>query len=1573
MEISRKLKQLMKVLLVVFMSLTMIIPDGLVKAENSLSTDKTEYEAGEPIVVTASTDLSGAWVGLYDENTSIHLQSVAWYYVSDYPGVAENLLAHPNNKDGFPVDNLPAGNYRVELLYSNNGIYTQIVDPIAITIVSNVPEEIHVDKEDDGFKYHQYKYSEKVLVTATSPDPAATVRLCDESPSADYGYDNGSYVSYKLTDYENPVDILALAIEKGVKPEAGKQYRIYLVNGAGDWVTQARCELLVTYDDENVKWALSEDKTSATITFKRVDDETKTETFDAVLGEKTVKKAATCTETGTDEYSVSFQFGEEPLVTVNDTLAFTGTVEDEVAALGHAWGEWEVITPATEENPGLERRVCRNDPNHIEEREIPVLTHVHSLTHTEAKAATCTERGNNEYYVCSGCGKYFSDAEATHELNAEDVILRPLGHNTGNWVCENGKHYKVCERCGEKVDEADCEYESVIKDNTVTFTCKVCGNSYNVELVETDKNVYEYEEPINVTINGYDCATGYVWVGLYSKDATPAGTNPAIYWYDNSNYDLTKAVDIKKTDNSSGKMIDYETGGEYDVVLMYQSADGNYYNVVGRKTVTINPSTVKDNIVVDKNDDGFEYHNYKYSEKVLVTATSPNPKASVRLCDKNPSDSHGYDNGYYVSYNLSDYDEPVDILALALEEGVKPEPGKQYRLYLISPVESNTNNWVMQAKVELLVTYYDDEEHVEWKLSEDKSTATITLPRVDDDTKKVTFDAVVGQKTNKKAATCTETGIDSYAVSFEFTDDNRVVTVNDTEKFTGNVDVETDALGHEWGKWHTDPNDPTKEIRECSRCGATETRDYVPCDHQFPLNHIEAKDPTCTEPGNIEYWTCSKCGRFFSDAEAKNEIDEANTVVKALGHNYSNNWTFNEEKHNHYKECSRCHDRIEEACTFENKISNGVVTHTCSVCGGSYEEKFLWTDKKEYKQYEPIMVYVDLSVVADYEGLDLANSWVSMYPAGEVPRADMSIRWHYISTTPSPFDMLATLYINGEGGSGTTNGRDGYLTTAGDYDIYLLADGGYDKRISYITITITEETIAASEIKFEFNGKAQEMEQKNEFVLPIETMNFKVSVEEPYGSWVGVYKAEYEKDFDFASISSYKWWYIRDINDTLVDLKDVCGEAGKYTLVVFGSGGHSDIRNLIYIEVTKEIVEEKITIEPTCTSAGSKHVKYSDNTEEDLPIPALGHEWGEFKFDGEAAKTHTKECSRCHEKVTEECTFTSEEKDGIITYTCEVCGGQYTYEKTVADEPVYRASGLNRYFTAIQAADVFMQKTGKEKLDTVVLACGTNFADALAGSYLAAVKDAPILLIDDNEKAVTVENYIKEHMVEGGLVYILGGDKAVAPKFENDLKKAGLTVKRLKGDNRYGTNLEILKEAGIEGDTILVSVGSNYADSLSASATGLPVLLVKDALTKEQKDFLSNYSGKKIYILGGTSAVNRTVEGEMGEYGTVKRIQGDNRYETSTKIAEQFFKDADTILLAVGDNFPDGLCGGALAYQLHAPVVLVKDGRADYAKKFVKNNGIEKAVVLGGENALKKALVNEILGRDPKADIPAYQ
>ena len=64
-----------------------------------------------------------------------------------------------------------------------------------------------------------------------------------------------------------------------------------------------------------------------------------------------------------------------------------------------------------------------------------------------------------------------------------------------------------------------------------------------------------------------------------------------------------------------------------------------------------------------------------------------------------------------------------------------------------------------------------------------------------------------------------------------------------------------------------------------------------------------------------------------------------------------------------------------------------------------------------------------------------------------------------------------------------------------------------------------------------------------------------------------------------------------------------------------------------------------------------------------------------------------------------------------------------------------------------------------EKLDAVILANGDNFADALAGSYLAAEKNAPILLIYDSAAVkADVTNYIKANLKEDGKVYVLGVD-----------------------------------------------------------------------------------------------------------------------------------------------------------------------------------------------------------------------
>ena len=101
-------------------------------------------------------------------------------------------------------------------------------------------------------------------------------------------------------------------------------------------------------------------------------------------------------------------------------------VTEEIPATGHDWLEWTVIREATEEEDGLERRTCSNDPSHTEERTIPKLTHVHELIRTEAKEASCTEDGNVEFWTCSDCGRVYSDSEGVNEIDPEEKGMREL-------------------------------------------------------------------------------------------------------------------------------------------------------------------------------------------------------------------------------------------------------------------------------------------------------------------------------------------------------------------------------------------------------------------------------------------------------------------------------------------------------------------------------------------------------------------------------------------------------------------------------------------------------------------------------------------------------------------------------------------------------------------------------------------------------------------------------------------------------------------------------------------------------------------------------------------------------------------------------------------------------------------------------------------------------------------------------------------------------------------------------------------------------------------------------------------
>ena len=84
-----------------------------------------------------------------------------------------------------------------------------------------------------------------------------------------------------------------------------------------------------------------------------------------------------------------------------------------------------------------------------------------------------------------------------------------------------------------------------------------------------------------------------------------------------------------------------------------------------------------------------------------------------------------------------------------------------------------------------------------------------------------------------------------------------------------------------------------------------------PCALGHGLNKTDAVNPTCTAGGNSEYYTCEKCGKFFSDAAGSTEIEENSWVKSELGHDYSDEWTVDKvatctEAGSKSHHCSRC-------------------------------------------------------------------------------------------------------------------------------------------------------------------------------------------------------------------------------------------------------------------------------------------------------------------------------------------------------------------------------------------------------------------------------------------------------------------------------------------------------------------------------------------------------------------------------------------------------------------------------------------------------------------------------------------
>lgn len=256
-----------------------------------------------------------------------------------------------------------------------------------------------------------------------------------------------------------------------------------------------------------------------------------------------------------------------------------------------------------------------------------------------------------------------------------------------------------------------------------------------------------------------------------------------------------------------------------------------------------------------------------------------------------------------------------------------------------------------------------------------------------------------------------------------------------------------------------------------------------------------------------------------------------------------------------------------------------------------------------------------------------------------------------------------------------------------------------------------------------------------------------------------------------------------------------------------------------------------------------------------------------------------------------------------------------------------RYAGQNRYDTASQIAkDTFTTA------DTVVIASGEVFPDALAASYVAGVLGSPVLLVQRN--ALPQETSDALTALKTTKAIIVGGSAAVDPSVETALQGKKITTSRLQGTNRYDTAKNIAESAGKKSAAIVVS-GEGFADALAAGpaayAGGLPVVLTAaSSLSPEAQAALGDLGVKTALVVGGTSAVSKATEDQIAGMGiTVTRLSGTNRAGTAAavgdyEVANLGFSTA-TVDLANGGNFPDALAGSAHGGKTKSALMLTLD------------------------------------------------
>ncbi len=322
--------------------------------------------------------------------------------------------------------------------------------------------------------------------------------------------------------------------------------------------------------------------------------------------------------------------------------------------------------------------------------------------------------------------------------------------------------------------------------------------------------------------------------------------------------------------------------------------------------------------------------------------------------------------------------------------------------------------------------------------------------------------------------------------------------------------------------------------------------------------------------------------------------------------------------------------------------------------------------------------------------------------------------------------------------------------------------------------------------------------------------------------------------------------------------------------------------------------------------------------------------------------------------------------------------GMVDATNVLAHEPgqtLQRLAGGDRYETAAEISRRAFPD--RDLVDTVLLATGQDYPDALAGGPLAAREHAPLLLTPRDGLHDATRNEIAR--LDPERVLLLGGTSVLTSQVEAELQAMGVLVERAAGGDRFATAKAIaLGSAGSSwrawntSDVVFLATGENFPDALpggaAAAAADAPLLLTnRTHLPGPTREALVLLAPSRVIALGGPSAIDDTVLAQVQSLGIrVGRAQGGDRYETAIAAlcpAPDLCQiDTRFAMVATGESFADALGGSAGAAALRAPLLLVPSSGQipEGLRQAMDVVAPEQMIVLGGQIPIPDAVADQV-------------